>query len=163
MNAQLPIRDHARQREAASRLFFQGRLPAAWTWEIPEPDYGVDLRVGVVENNLVTGLEFLVQLKASDNPSNGECEPIRLQVSTYNYLMASLSVAMLVKYIASEQEAYWVLLRDIPPPPQAQQSFTVRVPRSNRVSDLDWQQLRGRLGNIHELKHGAGRREARDA
>lgn len=163
MNAQFPIRDDARQRETASQLFFQRHLPAAWTWESPVPDYGIDLRVGVVENNLVTGLEFLVQLKASPNPSNGEYERVRLNVSTYNYLMDALSVAMLVKYIASEQEAYWVLFRDVPPPPQAQQSFTVRVPRSNRISDLDWQQLRGRLGNIQELKLGAGRREAGDA
>ena len=93
----------------------------------------------------------------------GEYERMRLKVSTYNYLMDALSVAMLVKYIASEQQAYWVLLRDVPPPPQAQQSFTVRVPRENRISDLDWQQLRARLANIQGLKLGAGRREARDA
>ena len=163
MNAQLPIRDLARQREAASELFFQRCIPAAWTWESPAPDYGIDLRVGVVESNLVTGLELLVQLKASPNPSNGEYERIRLNVSTYNYLMGALSVAMLVKYIASEQEAYWVLLRDVLPPPQVQQTFIVRVPRSNRVSVLDWQQLRDRLGTIQARKLRAGRREQRDA
>jgi len=163
MNAQLPIRDDARQREAASELFFQQHLPQGWMWERPANDYGIDLRVGVVENNLVTGLEFLVQLKASHDPSTAGYERIRLGVSTYNYLMGAVSVAMLVKYIAADQEAYWVLLRDVPAPPQTQQSFTVRVPRANRVSTLNWHRLRERLGNIQGLKLGAGRHEARDA
>ena len=163
MNAQLPIRDDARQREAASELFLQQHLPPAWTRERPANDYGIDLRVGVVENNQVTGLEFLVQLKASANPSAAGYERVRLDVSTYNYLMGAVSVAMLVKYIAADSEAYWVLLRDVPTPPQAQQTFTVRVPKENRVSTLDWHRLRERLGNIQGLKLGAGRHEARDA
>lgn len=163
MNAQLPIRDIARQREAASELFFQQHLPDGWIWDRPPNDYGIDGRVGVVDNNQVTGLELLVQLKASLNPSTANYERVRLDVSTYNYLMSALSVAMLVKYIASDQEAYWVLLRDVPAPRQDQQTFTVRVPRANRVSTLDWQQLQARLGNIQGLKLGAGRREERDA
>lgn len=163
MNAQLPIRDIARQRETASELFFQQHLPDGWTWDRPENDYGIDGRVGVVENNQVTGLEILVQLKASLDPSGADYERVRLNLSTYNYLMGTLSVAMLVKYIAADGEAYWVLLRDVPAPRQNQQTFTVRVPRENRVSALDWQQLRRKLGNIQRRKLGAGRREARDA
>jgi hypothetical protein len=163
MNAQLPIRDLARQRETASQLFFQQHLPAAWTHESPVPDYGIDLRIGVVENNVVTGLEFLVQLKASSNPSNGDYERVGLKVSTYNYLMRALSVAMLVKYVESVREAYWVLLQDVPRPPQTQQSFTVRIPKENRISNLDWQQLRDRLVGIQDLKLAAGSRESRDS
>ena len=163
MNAQLPIRDDARQREAASELFFQQHLPQGWMWEKPANDYGIDLRIGVVENNHVTGIDLLVQLKASRNPRAADYERIRLGVATYNYLMGALSVAMVVKYISAEQEAYWMLLRDVPEPLQTQQSFTVRVSRENRLSTLDWHQLRERLGNIHGLKLDAGRREARDA
>jgi len=163
MNAQLPIRDDARQRETASELFFQQRLPPGWTCDRPVNDYGIDLRVGVVEANLVTGVDFLVQLKASQNPSNTNYETVTLKLSTYTFLIGTLSVAMLVKYIAADQEAYWVMLRDVPPPSQSQKSFTVRVPRENRFSTLDWRQLMARLSIIQGLKLRAGRREARDA
>jgi hypothetical protein len=163
MKAQLPIRDGARQRETASELFFQQHLPQGWMWERPANDYGIDLRVGVVEENRVTGLEFLVQLKASHNPSAAEYERVRLNVSTYNYLMGTVSVAMLVKYIEVDREAYWVLLRDVPAPSQAQQSFTVRMPRANRVSTLDWRRLRERLGDIQDLKLRACRLREIDA
>ena len=162
MNAQLPVRDVARQREAASELFFQQHLPDGWIWNRPATDYGIDGRVGVVENDQVTGIEFLVQLKASASPSAAVYERISLKVSTYNYLIGALSVAMLVKYIAADQEAYWVLLRDVPAPKQTQQSFTVRVPRANRLSALDWQQLRARLGRVQGIKLDAGTLEARD-
>lgn len=160
MNTQLPIRDDARQRETASELFFQQSLPEGWMCERPANDYGIDLRVGVVENNRVTGLELLVQLKATHDPSATDYERVRLDLTTYNYLMGALSVAMLVKYIATDQEAYWVLLRDVPAPPQTQQSFTVRIPKTNRVSALDWNGLRERLGRIQRIKLGAGRHEA---
>lgn len=163
MNAQLPIRDVARQREAASELFFQQHLPNGWTWDRPENDYGIDGRVGVVDNNRVTGLELLVQLKASLNPSTADYERVTFDVSTYNYLMGALSVSMLVKYIEADREAYWVLFRDVPAPRQSQQTFTIRVPRANRVSTLDWQQLQARLSGIQGIKLDAGRREARDA
>jgi hypothetical protein len=163
MNAQLPVRDIARQREAASELFFRQHLPDRWIWDTPANDYGIDGRVGVVEHGQVTGLEFLVQLKASLSSSAADHERIRLNVSTYNYLMHALSVAMLVKYIEADQEAYWVLLRDVQPPKQNRQSFTVRVPRANRLSTLDWQQLRMRLGRIQGLKLDAGRLGPGDA
>lgn len=159
MSPSLPIRDTAHQQEAASELYFRQRLPPGWTWDRFSNDYGIDGRVGVVESGQVTGLEFLVQLKSSLSPSAAAYERITLRVSTYNYLMDSLGVAMLVKYIAAEQEAYWILLRDVSAPPQNQQTFTVRVPRENRVAALDWQQLKLRLGAIQGLKLGAGRLE----
>ncbi len=163
MNAQLPIRDDARQRENESNLFFRGELPSGWICDQPADDYGVDLRVGVVDNYRVTGIERLVQLKAARSPSDRNYESVLLKVSTYNYLLGLLGVSMLVKYVASEREAYWVLLRDVAPPrSQTQKTLTVRVPRVQLLSATDWHALEMRLCNIQGLKLGAGRREVRD-
>lgn len=157
MNAQLPVRDGPRRREAASEVFLRQHLPEGWTWEKPGDDYGIDARVGIVQDQQVTGQELLVQLKSSDDASGKPYERIRLRVATYNYLLANLAVVLLVKYIASEEEAYWIYLRDVPPPNPANRTFTVRVPRENRVSVLDWDQLRAGLVVIHDRKLRAGR------
>lgn len=158
MNAQWPIRDEARQRAEASDLYFRGRLPPGWTCDQPRDDYGVDLRVGIVEDGRVTGREFLVQLKSTQDSSTPRAfETVQLKVSTYNLLINALSVAMVVKYIADEDEAYWMLLRDATPPPQTQKSFTVRIPRAQPLSQIDWEAVQRRIFQIHHLKLGAGR------
>jgi hypothetical protein len=143
-----------------SEWFLHHHLPAGSTWETPHNDYGIDVRIGIVRDGFVTGQELIAQLKSADEASTQAYERIRLRLSTYNYLMASVSVAMLVKYIAAEREAYWVLLRDVPHPDQARKSVTVRIPRGNRISALNWDDLLARITPIHELKLGAGRRGA---
>lgn len=159
MNAQLPIRDASRQRADESERFFRQHLPAAWLCDGVASDYGIDLRVGIVDEALVTGVELLVQLKSAaiSNQRNGH-ETQRLKVSTYNYLMGQLGLAMLVKYVAAEREAYWVLLREVQTPAPTQATFTVHLPREQRLSAMDWAALRGFHGELHAQKLHAGRR-----
>jgi len=159
MNAQLPIRHAAHQRSAASERWFRARLPPAWTCDSVASDYGLDLRIGVVDGDRVTGLELSVQLKSAavSSQSRDGQERLRLQVSTYNYLMHQLNLAILVKYVAAEEEAYWVLLRDVPPPNQDNATFTIQIPRENRLSTMDWAAIRALHGEIHDNKLRAGR------
>jgi hypothetical protein len=159
MNARLPQRDENAQLEAESEIFLRRYIPGGWTWEKPQNDYGIDIRLGVVRQHRVTGREVLIQLKSAANPSRANFETIRLRIPTYNHLMDNLAVVMLVKFISAEQEAYWTLLRDVPRPNPGQQSFTVRISKENRISQLDWREIDMRINRIHDGKLGAGRRE----
>jgi hypothetical protein len=103
------------------------------------------------------GRALVVQLKASATARQTETLPVRLAVATYNYLWNMLEVAMLVKYIAAENEAYWLLFKDIPIPPQNQKTFTVHIPRANRLSQNPWSQIEGYVEQVHGRKLSAMR------
>src|SRR5215216_4154433 len=141
MERAFPVRSESHQIEELSERFFRDSLPKNWVAEKPANDYGVDLRVDLFEGNQATGLELLVQLKASAKPTGGEAEAVQLKVATYNYLCDKLQVAMLVKYVESEGEAYWHLFRDIPQPQAGRDTFTVRIPKANRLAAIAWPEV----------------------
>lgn len=157
MPIQFPIRSESHQQEEASERFFRDCLPRNWTAEKPAKDYGVDLRVDLFEGNHATGLELLVQLKASEGSTEGESETVRLRVATYNLLWSKLQVAMLVKFIESEKEAYWVLFKDIPSPSQDQETFTVHLPKANRLSAIPWPEIQEYVRGVTDRKLAAMR------
>ena len=151
MTRQYPTRPNSHQLEEASERYFNSNLPANWTSEKPSNDYGVDLRVDIFEGDSATGLELLIQLKASQEATENEYESIRLRTTTYNHLWDKLQVAMLVKYVAAENEGYWLLLSRVPEPNQDQETFTVRIPKTNRLSQINWSEIQEyiRLSLIH--------------
>lgn len=157
MPIKFPIRSESHQQEEASVRFFRDFLPRNWTAEKPVNDYGVDLRVDLFEGNQATGLELLVQLKASEASTEGDSETVRLKVATYNLLWNKLQVAMLVKFIESEGAAYWVLLKDIPSPSQDQETFTVHIPKSNRLSAISWSFIQEYVRSVTDRKLAAMR------
>ena len=137
-----PQRVNSHSLETESERFFITKLPNKWTSEKQINDYGVDLRVKISDSsNNFLGFEFLVQLKSSNQPSSGNKEKVRLKVSTYNYLWDKLQVVILVKYIRSKKQAYWILLSDVPEPNQKQQTFTVKIPRSNTLTTIKWNSI----------------------
>ncbi|HEX8395175.1 MAG TPA: DUF4365 domain-containing protein [Longimicrobium sp.] len=152
-----PIYGGPSQLAELSERFFVSKLPPQWAHEVPRRDYGVDLRVEICNQGRFKGQELLVQLKSSTNRSLGASETVRLRTSTYNYLWEKLQVVMLVKYIAEENEAYWILFRDIPPPNEENQTFTVHIPKENRLSDLDWSQIYEIVDDVHFKKLNANR------
>lgn len=158
MDKVFPIRSESHQLEELSGRFFRERLPRNWTAEKPANDYGVDLRVDLFDRDQATGLELLVQLKASAEPTSGEIETVRLKMATYNLLRNKLQIVMLVKYIEREREAYWLLFRDIPTPSQGQKTFTVRIPKSNRISAIRWDEIREYVHGVTNTKLAATRR-----
>ena len=160
MNAVYPQRPEAHQLEEASRRFFVQCLPANWAPERPANDYGIDLRVDIFEGNAATGLELLVQLKASEQAVDGDTESIDLRATTYNMLRDKLQVAMLVKYSRAENEAYWLLLKDAREPQEGCESVTVRIPKANRLSQIDWPHIQEHVRNVTDVKLAAIRRQA---
>jgi len=123
-------------------------LPTNWVSERITNDYGVDLRVDIFESKRATGLEFLVQLKSSTRATKGRIERLRLRLVTYNYLVNKLQVVMLVKYIEETNEAYWILLRDIPPPDQMRQTFTIQIPKENTLSTISWVNINNHVRKV---------------
>ena len=160
MPTQFPRRSESHELEEASERYVRNRLPRGWTCEKPQPDYGVDLRIDIFENGAATGLELLVQLKASAEPTEGETEVLRLRTATYNHLRSKLQVVMLVKYVDQFDEAYWLLLKDIQAPAADQETFSAHIPKTNRLSAINWQAIQGYVRDVTDTKHAAMRRQA---
>lgn len=143
-----PQRNENHQLEELSERFFASSLPRNWRSEKPGGDYGTDIKVDIFEGDNATGLELLVQLKSSHNASTSDFETIRLRTTTYNYLWDKLQVVMLVKYVEEENEAFWLLLSEVPEPNQDQDSFTVRIPKSNRLSSIEWHRIQNYVRDV---------------
>lgn len=134
-----PQRPESHVLEEKSFAFLKNYLPANWNPNSVDHDYGQDLNIEIVEDGQLKGLDLIVQLKSSaQSKKDGDFELQRFQVSTYNYLWENLRVVMVVKYVEPEDEAYWILLKDVPEPPQQQETFTIRIPLENRLSQIDW-------------------------
>jgi hypothetical protein len=147
-----PKRPSSHQLESESEAFFRSQLPDGWVCERPSPDYGVDFHVHVVEAGRVLPYSFLVQLKASAQAPAGETIATELKISTYNLLWNRLEVAVIVKYVAAEKKAYWLLLKDVPAPSQDNKKFIVRIPRANKISKNQWEPLVAYVQDIHQRK-----------
>ena len=147
MNRQYPHRVENHQLEELSERYFRNLLPKNWTCEKPAHDYGVDLRVDLYDGQEATGLELLVQLKASAEGSGQETETIRLRTASYNHLWDKLQVVMLVKYIEAEDKAYWLLLSEVPEPSQNKNTFTMHISKEKLLSEINW-------NNIYEYVRG---------
>lgn len=157
---QYPLRTRSHQLEEASKRYFDACLPKHWTGSrtVGGEDYGLDLRVSMPEGENYTGLELAVQLKSSASSNEAETEVVRLKVSTLNYLKNLLQVVMVVKYVDSENEAYWLMLRDVQPPATAdQETLTVRIPRTNRLSEIRWDEIQANVRLVTDRKLAAER------
>jgi hypothetical protein len=62
-----------------------------------------------------------------------------------------------VKYVAPEDNAYWILLRDVPAPDQTAESFTVHIPRANRLSLIRWGEIAAIVREVTDSKLAAQR------
>lgn len=158
MKKQYPQRSNTHQLEELSIRYFTGSLPRNWHCEKPAADYGVDLKVDIFEEKDATGLELLVQLKSSEDASSSDSERIQLRTSTYNFLWDKLQVVMLVKYIEQVHEAYWLLLSDVPEPDPKQKTFTINIPKENRISSLDWKSIQRYVRDVTNGKIATRRR-----
>ena len=156
MPTEFPKRPSQHQLADESVRFFRGCLPGEWTCDEPKNDYGVDLRVGLARHGAVTGESLAVQLKASAEALPGDSVSLELAVSTLNYLRNLLEVVLLVKYVASEGAAYWLLLKDVENVPvKGQKMISVRIPRQNRLSQNSWDEIGNHVQAVHYRKLAA--------
>ncbi len=156
---QYPERHNNHTLEQKSEDFFRQYLPKDWNISVPAKDYGQDLNIEICEEGQYRGLELIVQLKSSATGDRlDEDERQQFKVSTFNYLNDNLRVVMIVKFIEDENEAYWVLLKDVNPPADPnQESFTVYLPRQNKVSTLNWAEITSYVKGVTDKKLAAMR------
>jgi len=155
-----PQRTKSHQLEELSERQFCNCLPRNWTCKKPKDDYGVDLIVELFEEDNATGMELLVQLKASQDRTDRDYETIILKTTTYNYLWDKLQVVMLVKYVDEEKKGYWVLLSDVPEPNKENETFTIQVPKQNDLASIDWEQIKDYIKEITYKKLAVRKRHA---
>jgi hypothetical protein len=161
MQPRYPQRPHIHVLETISERFFEGCLPPSWTTRTTENDYGIDRYVDICAEQEASPLEFLVQLKSSEAESRGDTEIIQLKVSTYNYLWDKLQVVLLAKYCEEANEAYWLLLKDVPEPSQDNETFTIRIPKTNTLSTIDWNEIKKYVNYVSKGKLEAWRHRER--
>lgn len=162
---QYPERHNNHTLEQKSETFFLHHLPQDWTVTTPKKDYGQDLNLEICEDGQYRGLDLIVQLKSSsDSDILNETERQQLKVSTYNYLWDNLRVVLLVKFIESENEAYWILLKDVVPPANPEQeNFTIYFPRQNKLSEINWNEITNYVRTVTDKKLAAMRAEKKQA
>ncbi len=158
MTPQFPQRPRAHQLEDESETFFRRFLPHDWTCDRPQHDYGVDLLVGLANGGQINGQQLVVQLKASERAHSLDSVTVRLETATLRLIREMLQVAMLVKYVAAEKEAYWLLLKDFTVQPNpGQTTVTIRIPKGNRISAAPWDVVAQHVQAVHYRKLNANR------
>jgi hypothetical protein len=158
MNALLPQRPQSHQLASLSETFLRRHVPEAWTFGTETQDYGVDYKLGIARDGVLTGAEIVIQLKASEREASPGSVRAKLSAATFHYLENLLQIVLIVKYVHDEGEAYWALLRDLQRPRANAGSVTLHLPRENRVSALNWQALAEQVRDISGHKLEAGRR-----
>jgi hypothetical protein len=156
MATQFPQRPRTHQLEAESFAYLRTQVPPGWTCDRPEHDYGIDLRLGLARDGQVTGEQLVLQVKSSDKAPQGEAVSVSLEVPTVNLLRNMLDVVMIVKYVAQEREAYWLLLKDFTQEPRGgQKVMTLRIPRVNTLSARPWDHIANHVRAVHFRKLNA--------
>ena len=138
MATKFPRRSDSHQLDEISERFIRNALPRRLTHR-----RSLNTTMASIYESTYSGRgcywpRTLMQLKASAKPGKGDAELMRLKTATFNHLRSKLQVVMLVKYVEQSNEAYWLLLKDIDVPPADQSTFTVRVPKANCLSVIDW-------------------------
>jgi tetratricopeptide (TPR) repeat protein len=148
-----PIRHNTHILENKSNKYFGYCLPDEWYADKPDHDYGIDYNVKIVINNEVTGLNFSVQLKSTDNEKDGNLIPIRIKHSTLELYNTILEPVMLIVYVKQENEAYWHWFNDIKIDlTKSQETVVINIPKSNKLSSIDWVTVTKYVQNIFSIK-----------
>ena len=116
-----------------------------WVFNKRTRDYGKDFTVEVVEDEQVTGLELIVQLKGTRRRLHARDGHISFSLGTKylkHYLACRLPVFLVVMHV-EEKRGYWLFLQQYEQERlrqrqwSQQKTVTVRLPVNNQVSDMD--------------------------
>lgn len=148
-----PIRHNNHILETESNKFVNNQIPDEWIIDKPEHDYGIDYNINIVINNEVTGLSFSVQLKSKKRDNHADYVTITLKHSTLSLFNTMLAPVLLVAYIQEEKEAYWCWYNDLNIDlTLRQKTFAIQVPKTNKLSELDWTRITKYVQRIFSIK-----------
>ena len=148
-----PNRHNNHVLETESSKYFKFQVPNVWYIDKPEHDYGIDYIVNIATNNQVTGLSFSVQLKSKIKEKKEDIVTISLKHSTLGLFNTKLEPVLLVAYVQAEKEAYWYWYNDLKfDLTSSQRTYTVRIPKENKISLIDWEAISKYVKDIFSIK-----------
>jgi len=150
----LPNRHRNHEIETLSERFFNNQVPVNWVVNKLQLDYGTDLNCEIVIDKGVTGMNFSVQLKGKEKESNAESIKIPIKRTTIKRWLNKLEPTMIIVYIVNEDEAFWLWFEDNTVDLTLKNdSFTISIPRNNKLSQLDWNNCIEYLREIFKKRH----------
>jgi tetratricopeptide (TPR) repeat protein len=150
----LPNRHRNHEIETLSERFFNNQVPVNWVVNKLQLDYGTDLNCEIVIDKGVTGMNFSVQLKGKEKESNTESIKIPIKRTTIKRWLNKLEPTMIIVYIVNEDEAFWLWFEDNTVDLTLKNdSFTISIPRNNKLSQLDWNNCIEYLREIFKKRH----------
>ncbi len=103
----MPKRPRAHELEGESRRAFEGAIPTQWVARSVNPDYGIDAVVEVFKGGVSTGLEFYVQLKATDEPDiHTALGSLRISRDHADYYWGLALPVLMVRYHSPSGQLY---------------------------------------------------------
>lgn len=156
-----PRRPRSHSIEEISRNQLRQNLPEDWICLDINPDYGVDNLIEICEEEQMRGNSFSIQLKATDRDfSTRNYLTVTMNTRTINYLMHRAELVMIVLYSSIENESYWIWLRSVNHGIDFNnQSATIRIPKTNRLSQIDWTRITAFTDRIRSMKINHARNE----
>lgn len=107
--ADMPKRPRSHALETKSKRLFEASMPEDWVVTDSGPDYGIDLRVEVFQDGTTTGLQFNVQLKATDGNVRNRWS-IRRETLNYWETLASPTLLVIAHGPTETLKYQWVHL-----------------------------------------------------
>jgi len=139
----LPKRTRAHVLETESRLNLENNIPTEWVVQSVEHDYGIDNHIEIVQNEELNGNFFSIQLKGTDRQfAESPNVSVRLDTKNVKYLMGRVELVMLILFVSTENESYWIWLRDgIKNIDYNNASYTITIPKTNKLSQAPWDKI----------------------
>ncbi|MBW8244018.1 DUF4365 domain-containing protein [Muricauda oceani] len=139
--------------ETESNKYFKNCIPNEWFVDKPEHDYGIDFIVNLVLRGYVTGLNFSVQLKSMKVNRNEDFACVTLKHSTLGMFNTRLEPVLIIAYVKEDEEAYWCWYADLKIDlTSSQKSYRIRVPKSNKLSEIDTKGIFSYVQNVFGIK-----------
>lgn len=141
--ANLPKRSREHVIEEDSEKFVERIIPSQWNQGRYKRDYGIDLLYEIAVNREMTGANFSIQLKSTDNlkiNKQGNI-PCSIETKTIRYFLERPEPVIFLIYDVKNDKGYWTWIQDfirseLKPKWKTQKKATIRIPVSN-VFDRD--------------------------
>jgi|GEM_PF-4154349 len=153
----LPKRPQEHILEDVAEQFCRQSLPAAWIIEKISKDYGIDFRVEITADNQVTGANFLIQLKGTENLSirNKGYIAHTSESSTLEYFLQRPELVIYLVYDDKTKKGYWIWIQgyirsELKSNWKAQKTNTIKIPLQNFFNRENIEHIKGRVLASHE-------------
>lgn len=134
-----PRRPRNHEIETLSENYFRSKIPSTWIIDKPSWDYGIDYHCGIVIDEMVTGINFSIQLKGKEKEKNKTNIQVTIKRSTINLWLIRLEPIMIITFIVEENKAYWIWFENNTVDLTLdQKTFTINIPRTNKLEIYDW-------------------------